>query len=178
MRTDLHVAAAAARDGYRFRKAPKPEVIEASLSPDEKVLQVLFCQKGTKAATIILTDRQIYVFAKGNVFGSLVAADEVIPIAMITGVERSREYMNEWGITITRASNVDKYIYCDEVESQKFVSQVRELIAAAQSPAPTVIQTQTLDPLDQLKKLKELHEAGVISDEEYETKRADLMGRI
>ena len=43
----------------------------------------------------------------------------------------------------------------------------------------TVVKAEVpLDPLDQLRKLKELHEAGVVTDAEYEEKRADLISRI
>ena len=43
----------------------------------------------------------------------------------------------------------------------------------------TVVKAEVpLDPLDQLRQLKELHEAGVVTDAEYEEKRADLISRI
>ena len=178
VREDLAAADRRARDGYRFRKCPGPDVIEPTLSADEEVLQLLRCQIGTKAATIVLTTQRVHTFAKGNFFGGLVAADEVIPIPMITGVERSRELMNEWGLTITRAANVDSFIYCDESESAEFVSRVRELIHAAQSGTQTVIQNSQPDPLDQLKKLKDLHDAGIISDAEFAEKKTRLMDQI
>jgi len=38
--------------------------------------------------------------------------------------------------------------------------------------------TAGVDPLDQLKKLSELHEAGILSDEEFEAKKADLLDKI
>lgn len=38
--------------------------------------------------------------------------------------------------------------------------------------------TAAVDPLDQLKKLSELHEAGILSDEEFEAKKADLLDKI
>lgn len=178
MREDLQSADRKARDGYRFRKCPGVDVIESTLSADETVLQLLRCQVGTKLATIVLTDYRVYTFAKGSLFGGLVAADEVIPIPMITGVERSRELMNEWGITITRAANVDSFIYCDEKESAEFVSKLRELIQSAQRGPQTIVQEAAVDPLDQLKKLKELLDAGVLTESEYAEKKAALMDRI
>jgi len=36
----------------------------------------------------------------------------------------------------------------------------------------------TLDPIDQLKKLSELHEVGILSDEEFEAKKRDLLDKI
>lgn len=38
--------------------------------------------------------------------------------------------------------------------------------------------TAAVDPLDQLKKLSELHDSGVLSDEEFEAKKADLLDKI
>jgi hypothetical protein len=41
---------------------------------------------------------------------------------------------------------------------------------------PEAVATE--DPLDQLKKLSELHEAGILSDEEFEAKKRDLLDKI
>ena len=58
----------------------------------------------------------------------------------------------------------------------QFLEGVRQYIEArTRTPAQT---TATPDPMDQLKKLSELHDAGVITDDEYEAKRQELLARI
>ncbi|MBT5045265.1 MAG: SHOCT domain-containing protein [Gemmatimonadales bacterium] len=44
-------------------------------------------------------------------------------------------------------------------------------VSAPEAPATT-------DPLDQLKKLSKLHDLGVLSAEEFESKKAELLDRI
>jgi hypothetical protein len=44
--------------------------------------------------------------------------------------------------------------------------------------APTVPIARPADPMEQLRKLGELHDSGVVSDEEFEAKKAELLGRI
>jgi hypothetical protein len=58
---------------------------------------------------------------------------------------------------------------------------IRELAASSsagmlgsQRPAPR----PQADPIDQLKRLAELRDAGVLSDEEFETKKAELLARM
>lgn len=64
-------------------------------------------------------------------------------------------------------------------EVRDAVRFVRQKISEANQP--TVVQTTESaepDPLDQLEKLKELHDSGVVSDEEFEEKKATLLAKI
>jgi hypothetical protein len=65
---------------------------------------------------------------------------------------------------------------------------VRELLAArpgehasltapSETPAPSASAAHT-DPLEQLKKLAELRDAGVLTDQEFEAKKQELLGRL
>mgnify|MGYP006282394657 CR=1 FL=1 len=179
MRADIDAAVSAARTKYTVRKAPKGDVIESVVAHDEHVLQVLFGLSGSKAVTLVLTDRCIYKLTHSNLTGKLGAGNEVIPFAQLTGVERGRVPMGEFRVMLTRAHNIDDIVHLDERESEAFVAAVRDRMQAAQTPTVTVVKAEVpLDPLDQLRKLKELHEAGVVTDAEYEEKRADLISRI
>ena len=44
--------------------------------------------------------------------------------------------------------------------------------------APAAAPAAAADPLDQLKKLGELRDAGILSDAEFETKKAELLGLV
>lgn len=59
----------------------------------------------------------------------------------------------------------------------------QSLIEGVSSAAPVVVQVPVahsapVDPLEQLKKLGELRDAGVLSDEEFDTKKADILSRM
>lgn len=49
---------------------------------------------------------------------------------------------------------------------------------AANKPQQVVVQQQEADPLEQLEKLNKLKEAGIISEEEFNQKKADLLSRL
>lgn len=179
VREDLKQAYDQARTKFTLRNGPKIETAEKSLSPDEKVLQVLRCRIGSKPSLMILTDRNIHILGRGGVFGELAAQGEVVPIATITGVDRRRNRMVEWTITITRASNVDEVDMCDERESERFVAQARDLVHQAQMPQATAAnQAGPDDPVEQIGKLKALLDAGAIDESEFAEKKAELLKRI
>jgi len=50
--------------------------------------------------------------------------------------------------------------------------------APVQNVAPVQPQPVRDDPIEQLKKLGELRAAGIITDEEFEQKKKELMGQI
>jgi Short C-terminal domain len=57
-------------------------------------------------------------------------------------------------------------------------SGVGQTAAAAAQAAPTAATAAAPDPLDQLKKLAELRDAGVLSDAEFEAKKSELLGSV
>jgi hypothetical protein len=59
-------------------------------------------------------------------------------------------------------------------EQQQWEEQQRQ--APAQAPAPAVAATpQEEDPMERLKKLGDLHNSGVLTDEEFATAKAKIL---
>lgn len=65
-------------------------------------------------------------------------------------------------------NNVDKFV------GAEFVKQARSALGGSKRP----VAAPTEGTADQLLKLKQLHEAGVLTDAEYETKRATLVAQL
>lgn len=107
---------------------------------------------------------------------SLQNSHETVEFSKINGVELRKNLTFGQMIYITRPANTDTWMYLNTDEAEAFVRQLQEFVAAADTGSKVVISTN--DPLDQLKKLKELLDAGVITQEEFESKKSDLMGRI
>lgn len=67
-----------------------------------------------------------------------------------------------------------------KIEAERIVAvyhHYRKLLKTSSSqPTVVVQQQQQIDPMDQLKKLAELKELGVITQEEFDTKKAQLLG--
>lgn len=63
-------------------------------------------------------------------------------------------------------------------ECRQLVRFVREQIRETQTQSQPQVQSSDPDPTEQLKNLKELHEEGVLSDEEFEEKKQSLLDDI
>jgi hypothetical protein len=70
-------------------------------------------------------------------------------------------------------------VYPKEAVDQ-IAGMIRSEAQNRQAPAnqPPVPQPQAPDVMDQLKKLGELRDAGVLTSEEFEAKKADLLARL
>ena len=60
------------------------------------------------------------------------------------------------------------------LKGDKEIQRILDTPAQAAEPAAA----PTASPLEQIKQLAELRDAGVISDEEFEAKKAELMARL
>ncbi|MFW5918181.1 MAG: PH domain-containing protein [Haloferacaceae archaeon] len=66
----------------------------------------------------------------------------------------------------------------DKAEVREAVKFVRERIAEAQTDTVVVEGAGEPDPTEQLKNVKQLHEDGVLTDEEFERKKQELLDKI
>ena len=61
---------------------------------------------------------------------------------------------------------------------ENFLKSLQKAISDFQSQTPSVEHQSSEGALDKIKKLSELHEAGVLTDEEFESKKAELLDQI
>lgn len=179
MRPDLQAAwDRAGKMGFATRKPPGLDVIEPALGSTEKVLSILRgWRSGSQPCSIVLTDRQLYFFSYAGV--KFISNQEVAPFGNINGVElKQNAALLGLEVKITRANNVDRITNVDKTVAQEFVTKLQECISNRTSGSTTVIQNQTLDPLDQLKKLKDLLESGIITQAEFDQKKQTLLDQI
>jgi hypothetical protein len=103
------------------------------------------------------------------------------PGALVNGyiaftVPGGKEKQSRFGSATTDASKDENAVIVTKKQGEAFLV-LREAVEAAMSarahghpPAP--------DVMDQPRKLAELRDAGVVSPEEFEAKKADLLGRL
>lgn len=177
-----------------FEKAARPKVLGAKDSKwpvvqdveeavgDAQVRQVIRGQvfNSQTMVTIVVTDHGIHVFQKSAFgFKKYGKGEEYFPYSQITGVTTSFHPTYRNCVEFTRASNVDKYGYMEKDDFAKFVSLVQDKIFGDRVPQePKSESNLDVDPLDRLTKLKSLVESGVISEEEFEQKKAKLLDEI
>ena len=99
---------------------------------------------------------------------------EVFPYSNISSIESSKGMMGH-KITLFASGNKATMKWIKEGDADKFIAEVRGRIgkkeegpvAAAQDDIPT-----------QIKKLAELKEQGILSEEEFETKKKELLAKM
>ena len=185
MRKDLQDAWESAKktDGTIY-KNPGPEEIEPALDPNENVLVILKCLKkwgklgGGEVCTAVLTDQTIHIFSRG-IMKSVNRTHETVPFHTITGVELKRKLGSGWIIEFSRAANIDSLLKCDEDGSKIFVEKLQNSIRDLnRNQGKSNPSNQAINPIDQLKKLAELLDAGIISQSEFDEKKKSLIERI
>jgi hypothetical protein len=177
-----------------FEKAAVPKVLMTKPSNwptfedtqetvgESEVSQVILGQLFQKPfyVTLVATEDGVHVFQKSNMgFKKLGKGHEFFPYSQITGITSSFHLTWKTCLEFSRASNVDKYGYMDEKETAQFVSLVRDRLMGNKSNLETQVRVASeSDPLDKLKKLKDLLESGIISQQEFEEKKKILMDQI
>lgn len=99
---------------------------------------------------------------------------EIVESAVVEG-----KLVEKWKFTSYRAKfgldSISKYMYVTLTD--KFVTDVNEVLVE-KAKRKKQKQSPSLDPYEELSKLKQLHTKGIITDQEYETKRTLLLERI
>jgi hypothetical protein len=100
---------------------------------------------------------------------------EIVPLKQITGIEAKRVLGQGWVLFMTRANNADEIPFFKKQETiRPFVLAVNERISLLNGPNGASSET----PLDKIKKLKELLDMGVISQDEFDEKKSKLLKDI
>lgn len=124
----------------------------------------------------LVTEQNIYFIKKprGWTANSGTYTKEVVPIFQVTGLDQTRErWALEWShhVQITRANNEDILRELTEETATKFVDS-----ANAQIVKLSKKNYNTIDPIEQLTKLASLLEKGLITQEEFDLKKKELLG--
>ena len=124
-------------------------------------------------SSLILTPTSIMKWEM-NMANSRVKQKEVMPLAAVTGFEANSPTKSAptlWKFRITRASNVDEIYVIDGPNVRPFIDAVNSALAGGSrntgSTAPSVA--------DKIKSLGELKEAGLLTEEEFAEKKAQLL---
>jgi hypothetical protein len=142
----------------------------------EVVRELLQGRYEEKQGILVLTDRRL-LFMEEGVFRSRV---EDFPFDKISSVQSSSGMM--FGKLIIFASGNKATI--DQVAPKEHAVHLAETLrhrlnepaSPAESPPP--VAPSAPDVMDQLKRLGELRDAGVLTPEEFESKKAELLRRL
>lgn len=146
------------------------------LAEDEEVVNLARGQYDGKTGLVVVTDRRIVFTEQGMVRSRLedFAYEKISSIQTETGVVFGK-------LTIFASGNK---AVIERVGPKERIPEigdyVRNRISPGSSPTtpPAAGPAPEASPMDQLKQLGELREAGVLTDEEFEAKKAALLSRI
>jgi hypothetical protein len=186
-------------DGDLHKRAR--QALNENLASGEEVRVILNMGRRTRKAAIIATDRRLFVFKtglnSGATFGSKFSSFDyrnVSGISLHTGAMTGSAVIDVAGAAPVGSSywgnrNNDPWKAQNAIpivrpydDAKRQVAAIRQLITdwhdravAPQSPA---VETQTGDVVDQIRRLGELRDAELITAEEFEAKKTELLKRL
>jgi hypothetical protein len=123
----------------------------------------------------LVTEKNIYFIKKPlKLFGDAQYTREVVPISQVTGLDQTHErWALQWShhLKITRANNEDILRELSEESVTKFIDAANLQIAKLSQK-----NNNPIDPIEQLTKLASLLEKGLLTQEEFDIKKKELLG--
>lgn len=152
---------------------PIRETLANLIPKGEKVVAVGQGVSGTSGANWAVTEQSL-VIELYSIWNGDQKSSEVASLNKITGVESKvfNKVHNDRSITVTRAANSDQL--------NVIHAKVAEWLVASLSADKSAGSTKhaAIDPAEAIRKLKGLLDDGLISQEEFDKKKVDLLDKI
>jgi len=176
--TDLRADIAAAKAKMRVKLGAGREIKRLTnyLWEGETVDQMTTGTYGKGTGLIVLTDRRL-LFVQDGIASQ---TSEDFPLDKVSSVQwMSGMLMGK--IAIFASGNKSEITNVGKDDGKEIVDKIRHLLSAPREqtpPAPVASPSVAADPIEQLKRLGELRDAGVLTPEEFDAKKTDLLGRM
>ena len=130
--------------------------------------------------TIVITNKNVYLIKrKFKVFGKPdPLTKESMSINQITGLDQTFESyltVKSFHIRITRANNEDVLYGLGEASASEIIESINSQMNK-QSSSDNSVVINGIDPVEQLTKLAALLEKGLLTQEEFDKKKKELLG--
>jgi len=170
-----------------YRKTLELNEIGSMIPSTDRILYLVACStiaakqgKIDRKATgfqgfAVVTEQTFYLIKKPfQLLGKKPYTREAIPISQITGIDQTVEkYLTITSnhVKITRANNEDVLYGLTEQNARELVD-----LLTRQMNKPQFSNNSAPDPVEQLTKLASLLEKGLLTDEEFQKKKIELLG--
>jgi Short C-terminal domain len=166
------------------------KAINAALEPEE---QVVLSIAGEAGSALVATERRVFVFKKGAVSGSAFGKQlNSWDYSNISGVEVKQGITTHAVVVqVPGVAPVTKFgrfangpnsvweapnsIMATKTGVDQAIGALRRLIADHQRPSH-VNESHHSDPIDQIKRLGGLRDQGLLTEEEFQSKKRQLLG--
>lgn len=133
--------------------------------------------KTVKNGVLVATAKRVIQFGKRLSGFNL----ETFPVDKITAIEVSKGFMGK-RIVIKMSGNESEMKWINQGDPDGLVALVRDKMSRASArlqiepPQPTA--QESIDIPDQIKKLSELRDSGILSEAEFTSKKQELLSRM
>jgi|688.fasta_scaffold687640_1 hypothetical protein len=129
--------------------------------------------------TIVITEKNVYlVKRKFKIFGKPdPLTKESMAISQITGLDQTFEQyltVKSFHIRITRANNEDVLYGLAETSASEIIETINNQMNKG-GPSNNSVTINAIDPIEQLTKLAALLDKGLVTQEEFDKKKKELL---
>ncbi|MFC0542023.1 SHOCT domain-containing protein [Kutzneria chonburiensis] len=144
------------------------------LGPDEHMTRLTWAIFEEDGNTVALTDSRL-IIAETGLFTDRV---NEFPLTFIATVGVSHEFLSNELTVLLHAGPAVRLRRVEDIEG--FADALRGAVRQANTPAATAPPPAAPQPdvMDQIAKLADLRAAGVLTDEEFQTKKTELLNRL
>jgi hypothetical protein len=133
--------------------------------------------KTVKNGVLVATSKRVIQFGKRLSGFNL----ETFPLEKITAIEVSKGFMGK-RIVIKMSGNESEMKWISQGDPDRLVALVREKMSSTSAPlqigSPATTSQGGSDIPDQIKKLSELRDSGILSEAEFTAKKQELLSRM
>ncbi len=175
MRKD--VEAAVKRMGLKFGAKREIKKIDAVLQAEEEVQEIARGDYGKRTGLLILTDQRLIFFNDGWTGSS----HEDFSLSAVGSVGYSGGMLTG-KLKIHASGNAVDIENVRKEDAKRLAEAARKAIVAAKGGGGNGAQASTqdapVDPIEQIRRLGELKEVGVLTEAEFESKKSALLEQI
>jgi hypothetical protein len=175
---ELRPDIAEARQKMRTKVGGGKEIkrLAGHLWDDEHVERMSTGSYGAGTGLFVLTDRRLLFLKEG-----ITKTTEDFPLDKVSSVQWATGMMTGT-VTVFASGNKAEIKNVNKDDGKAITDLVRQRLSAGKPASPTEPVAQPApggpDIPDQIRKLGELRDAGVLTDEEFESKKAELLSRM
>ena len=178
------IAAAVARMGRTLGIKRELGSLAERLHDGEEVQDIGRVEYRGHGCMLAVTDRRLLFVREGMIRETV----EEIPLRAITSVASHRKLANGV-LEVTVAGNREKWPMTSASHTERVSETIRRVVHVAANPggprlpappAPTPPHSSSapVDHIAQLRQLAELRDAGIVSGEEFEAKKTEILSRM
>jgi Bacterial PH domain/Short C-terminal domain len=170
------IQAAKDRMNVKFGAGRELKKLTEHLWHDEQVREMTAGNYGGGQGLMVLTDRRL-MFIKEGV---MKRTSEDFPLDKLSSAQWSSG-MATGKITLFASGNKAEITGVNKTDGKRIVDILRARLSAAPTPTAPAATSEgggSTDPVEQIRGLAELRDAGILSNEEFEAKKTEILGRM